>query len=108
MSVKITGNKDRVVNEVQSRLDKFDKCTKAYENAQKALEELGAKNVELANRPAHEEHYQAMLSEYKKSAESLKTAAERIEKKTDQKHIHKYFSGEYYIWTFDKLVGKAL
>jgi hypothetical protein len=42
--VTITGSKARVVDEVQSRLDKFSKCTKAYEQARKALDELEAKN----------------------------------------------------------------
>ena len=90
MSVKITGDKDRIVNKVQSRLDKFSKCAKAFDKARQALDDLEGQKVELANIPAREDRYHILLSEYKEAAKKLKNAAVKIEEKTDEKHLHKY------------------
>ncbi len=90
MSVKITGDNDRIVNKIQSRLDKFSKCTKAYDKARKALDDFAEQEVELANIPAREDRYNIVLSEYKEAAKKLKDSAVKIEEKTDDKHLHKY------------------
>jgi hypothetical protein len=95
MSIHITGSNSQVINRLQSRLDIFFVSSKTYENAQKKLVELAAQNVELTDIPAHEDHYYTLLSEYKEAAETLKAAAEKVQKKTDQRHIHKYFRPRY-------------
>jgi len=91
MSIKLTGDKPRVVDEVQSRLDKFLDSAKTYESALNALNELAAKRVELEDALAHEDRYSSALSEYEKASKSLKEAAEKANKKTDHDHRHKYF-----------------
>src|SRR5690242_11822561 len=89
--VTITGGNAKHVNKVQDHLDAFLSSSKEYEIARKALDELAVKNVELANRPAHEDQYQSHIYKYKEAAEKLKGAAGKMEYSTDHKHIHKYF-----------------
>src|SRR3569832_2837264 len=91
MSAKITGDKPRVVDAVQSRLDSFYSCSQSYVQARKALDESMAQTVEVADLPAHEERYQTLLSQFKKAVDELKTAAQRIRAKTNDKHIDEYF-----------------
>jgi hypothetical protein len=91
MSAQISGGKSRVVNEVQTRLDNFSTCSQAYEKAQKDLAELASKNVELADIPAHEDRYQTLLSQCETAFAELQTAAQAIRKKTNNRHIDKYF-----------------
>ena len=90
MSVKITGDNAQIVKQVQSRLDKFAKCTKAFDSAQKALDELMGQIVESANVPTREDRYEILLSEYKEAAKKLKNAAVKIEKETDKTHLRRY------------------
>ncbi len=91
MTNKISGGKPRIVDEVQSRLNTFTKCSEAHEAARKALDELAAKNVELADRPAHEERRQVLLTQYKKTVDELKASAQKVRDKTNSHHIDKYF-----------------
>jgi hypothetical protein len=95
MSVHITGNKERVVEKVQSRLDKFSACSKAYQQAWGNLNEWKVQKVELADLPAHEDRYHTILDQYKKASDELKYAAAKIEEKTDKDHIKKYFKSRY-------------
>lgn len=98
MSLKLTGDGSRVVDHLQDRLDKFEQASKSFERSREKVDACAAKSVELTQVPAHEAHFQTLLSEYKKAAAALKGAADRVQTKTDAHHVHKYCRGRHNYW----------
>lgn len=95
MTIQLTGEKTRVVEKIQKRIERFTESYQAFDSAKMAVEDWTAKNVALAEIPNHEAQLQVLFDQLLQAANNLKSAADRIREKTDSKHIHKYFHTRY-------------
>ncbi len=95
MTIQLTGEKNRVVEKIQKRIDRFTESCQAFDSANKAVEDWTAKNVALAEIPNHEAQLQVLFDQLLQAANNLEYAADRIREKTDSQHIHKYFRTRY-------------